>query len=245
MFKSIVTLFRGTVYDMAEAVEDHNVFVILDQQLRDCTRAVDQARKALAMAMAQKEKERAHLTKINALIAGLEVRARDDLEAGEEVLAAEAAAAIAFLEAQSEAGAAAQETVTRETKRLKELVTESERRLVELRRGRRVAVAAARADRLHADDVTPVCLSAGCLEEAARALARLKVRKANLERLWLALDDIDCDTAPVSITRQLAEAGFKPSTRTTAHQILDRLGRRNKAKTGRQQPPEIVAARLQ
>ena len=50
------------------------------------------------------------------------MRARDDLEAGEEVLAAEAAAAIAFLEAQREAGAAAQETVTRETRRLKELV---------------------------------------------------------------------------------------------------------------------------
>ena len=226
MFKSLVTLFRGTVHDAAETVADQNVFAILDQQLRDCTQAVEQARKALAVAIAQKRREGDQLEKTKARIADLEGRACEALGAAEEGLAAEAAEAIAYLEAEKEAGEAAQETFSRETARLKKLVKQSEMRLVELRRGQRIAVAADKANRLRGDEVTSASLSANSLEDAERTLQRLRERQADFERTSAALEELDADTAPASIAERLAEAGFGPSVRTTAKDVLARLRRR-------------------
>lgn len=227
MFKSLVTLFRGSVHEAAEAIEDRNVFAILDQQMRDCTRAVERARKALAVAMAQKEKEADQLQKTRAKIADLEDRATKALEAGEEALAEEAAEAIAYLEAEREAGEAAQETFARETARLRKLVKQSELRLVELQRGQRIAVAAERANRLRGDEITSVNLSANSLEDAEKTLARLQERQADFERTQAALDDLDASREPSSITERLADAGFGPSTRTTAQDVLARLRERS------------------
>lgn len=226
MFKSLVTLFRGTVHDAAETVADQNVFAILDQQLRDCTQAVEQARKALAVAMAQKRKESEQLEKTKARIADLESRACEALGAGEEGLATEAAEAIAYLEAEREAGEAAQETFCREVTRLKKLVKQSEMRLVELRRGQRIAVAADKANRLRGDEVTSANLSANSLEDAERTLRRLRERQADFERTSAALEELDGETAPASIAERLAEAGFGPSLRTTAKDVLARLRQR-------------------
>ena len=232
MFKSLVTLFRGTVHDAAETVADRNVFAILDQQLRDCTQAVEQARKALAVAMAQKRKEAAQLEKTRARIADLEDRACKALDAGEEGLAGEAAEAIAYLEAEKEASEAAQEMFARETSRLKKLAKQSEMRLVELRRGQRIAVAAEKANRLRGDEVTSANLSANSLEDAERTLERLQERQADFERTSAALEELDPVTAPATVTERLAEAGFGPSVRTTAKDVLARLRQRVGQATG-------------
>lgn len=226
MFKSLVTLFRGTVHDAPGTLAVRNVFAILDQQLRDCTQAVGQARKALAIAMVQKRKEQAQLERTRARIAGLEERACRALDAGEERLAAEAVEAIAYLEAEREAGEVAQETFVREAASLKKLAKSSELRLVELRRGQRIAVAAEKANCLRGDEVTSANLSAGSLEDTERTLERLRERQADFGRTREALDKLDAGTAPSSLVEHLAEAGFEPSARTTAKDILARLRQR-------------------
>lgn len=226
MFKSLVTLFRGTAHEVAENVKDRNVFAILDQQLRDCTRAVEQARKALAVAMAQKEKEKAHLAKTRERIADLECRAGEALDTGNEELALEAAEAIAYLEADREASEKAQATFAVETTRLRAIVKQSEMRLVELRRGQRIAVAAEKTNRLRGDEITSGCLSASSLAEAEQTLARLRERQDDFERTRTALDSLDPAISPASLSERMAEAGFGPSTRVTADDVMDRLKRR-------------------
>jgi phage shock protein A len=51
MFKTVLTLFRGSVGAAEEDFESRNALLILDQQMRDA--AVDRAKRTLALAIAQ------------------------------------------------------------------------------------------------------------------------------------------------------------------------------------------------
>ena len=99
MFKTVFTLFRGSVAAAGEDLESRNALLILDQQMRDAAAAVDRAKRTLALAIAQDQQEGRRLDATNARIADLEVRATAALEGGREDLARQAAESIAALEA--------------------------------------------------------------------------------------------------------------------------------------------------
>ena len=97
MLKTLITLVRGRTALVAEELGDQNALLILDQQMRDATLALERAKKALAVAVAQESQEQQRLDATLARIADLETRTIAAIEAGREDLAAEAAEAIATL----------------------------------------------------------------------------------------------------------------------------------------------------
>lgn len=229
MFKSLVTLFRGAAHDVAETVTDRNALSILDQQMRDCTLSVARARKALAVAIAQDGKEQAHIEHTRKRIADLEERAGLALDEDRQDLAAEAAEAIAYLEAECEAGETAQSTFAAEIKRLRKIVKQSELRLVELRRGQRIVVAAEKAKCLRGDEVAPSQMSINTLAEAEQTLTRLRERQKDFERTAVALEELDPSADPSSLVERFAEAGIGRPVRSTPEDVLARLKARRTA----------------
>ena len=119
MFKTLITLVRGRTVAIAEEVADQHALVILDQQMRDATGALDRAKKALAIAIAQEDQEGRRLETTRARIEDLEARAVAAIEAGRDDLATEAAEAIATLEAERDASATARALFTAEIAKLK------------------------------------------------------------------------------------------------------------------------------
>ena len=103
MFKTVLTLFRGSVAAAGEELEDRSALLILDQQMRDAAAAVERSKRTLALAIAQDQQEGRRLDATNARIADLEVRATAALDGGREDLAREAAQQIANLEADRDA----------------------------------------------------------------------------------------------------------------------------------------------
>src|SRR6185437_350742 len=97
MFKTVFTLFRGSVAAVEENLEDRSALLILDQQMRDAGAAVERSKRSLALAIAGDQQEGRRLEATNARIADLEVRATAALDGGREDLAREAAEAIANL----------------------------------------------------------------------------------------------------------------------------------------------------
>src|SRR3954453_6982884 len=142
MFKTVFTLFRGSVAAAEEELEDRSALLILDQQMRDAGAAVERSKRAVALAIAGDQQEGRRLDATNARIADLEVRATAALEAGRDDLAREAAQAIANLEADRDAAMTARTLFASEITRMKAQVANAEARIPELARGRRIALAA-------------------------------------------------------------------------------------------------------
>ena len=119
MFKTVFTLFRGSVAVVEEELEDRSALLILDQQMRDAAAAVERSKRSLALAIAGDQQEGRRLEATNARIADLEVRATAALDGGREDLAREAAQAIANLEADRDAAMTARTLFASEITRMK------------------------------------------------------------------------------------------------------------------------------
>lgn len=227
MFKHFVTLLRGAAHDTARGALDQNALRLLDQQIRDGRGRVAAAKQALAVAMAQAARETRALQAAADQIADLEARARAALAKGEAGLAREAAEAIASLEAEQEASRRAQEAFEVEVGRLKRVLRQGETRLRELERGRRVAAAKDKAQRL-GDAGGPgapgaASLAQATLGEAEETLQRLRDRQDERDQADEALHALDAQSTGESLTTRLSDAGCGPPQRPRAEDVLARL----------------------
>jgi phage shock protein A len=236
MFKTIVTLMRGTSARAAEMLEDQNALLILDQQIRDAATALDRARKALAIAAAQDASEEKRIATLQADIKDLEARATAALDTRED-LAAEAAEAIAGLEIDLAAAQSAHTNFARESARLRALVRNGERRLNELERGRRTAQAAEAVRRLRTKGIWTVGQNASALRDAETTLERLRRNQAEAETADQVYDELANETGPDLLKEKLEKAGFGNRTKPTAASVLDRLRQARQATPAPSQSP--------
>ena len=220
MFKTIITLFRGATHDAEEAFSDRHALAILNQQMRDSAVAVEQARKAVAIAMAQNRQEADQFDRLVARIADLEARTIAAIEQEKEDLAREAAETIALLEAERDASAEAQKQFAAEIARLRANVRNAEMKLRESQRGQRIAAATDKAHNLR--EVAPQS-GLSTLREAEETLLRLRTRQKQIDLTDAAMAEMDASGNPSAITEKLAEAGCGTPLKTSADDVLARL----------------------
>ena len=215
MLKTIVTLVRGAAFRAEEDLADRSALLILDQQIRDSAAAIERAKRALAVAVAQDEAEGKRLETTLARIADLEERALGALSGGREELATEAAEAIAVMEADRDAIREARATFAREISQLKATVMRSGQRLAELERGRRIAMAAESVRRLKTGYGMAGQGGAVALADAEATLRRLRERQAEDAAAANAFEALDNETNATGIAERLEAAGFGRRTRPT------------------------------
>jgi phage shock protein A len=227
MFKAIFTLMRGASARAGEQIVDANALAILDQQLRDATGALERAKKALALAIAQDQQEGTRLEAVEAQIADLEARVIAAMGGGDERLARRGAESIAALEAERDAALTARKLFGAEIGRLRSHVAQAQGRLTALDRGRRLARVAESVRDLRRGRMEDARPYEATLAEAEATLDRLRQRQAEAAAAEDALGQIEASTAPARAAEELAAAGFGPKLKTTADDVLARL----KAKT--------------
>lgn len=220
MFKTIITLFRGAAHDANEEFSDRHALAILNQQMRDSASAVKQARKAVAIAMAQNKQEADQFERLVSRITDLETRTMAAIEQGKEDLAREAAETIALLEAEREASDMAQKQFAAEIARLRANVRNAEMKLRELQRGQRIAAATDKAHKLR--EVAPQS-GMSTLREAEETLVRLRTRQQQIDLTDAAMAEMDASGNPSAITDKLAAAGCGTPLKSTADDVLARL----------------------
>src|ERR1700755_950318 len=223
MFKTVLTIFRGSVAAAGEELEDRTALLILDQQMRDAAAAVDRSKRTLALAIASDQAEGRRLETTNSRIADLEVRATAALEGGREDLAREAAQAIANLEAERDAAMTARTLFASEITRLKRHVASARARITELDRGRRIARASEAVRSLRRSGIEAARPYESTLPEAESTLRRLRDRQMEAQAADDALVELDAATGPLATAERLAEQGFGPRIKTTADDVLARL----------------------
>jgi phage shock protein A len=223
MFKTVLTLFRGSVAAAGEELEDRSALLILDQQMRDAANAVERSKRSLALAIAGDQQEGRRLDATNARIADLEVRTTAALDGGREDLAREAAQAIANLEADRDAAMTARTLFASEITRMKRQVSSAEARITELDRGRRIARAAEAVRALRRGGIEAARPYESTLPEAENTLKRLRERQIEAQAASDALIELDAATGPLATAEKLAEQGFGPRLKSTADDVLARL----------------------
>jgi phage shock protein A len=226
MIKTLVTLVRGRSFAIAQEVADQNALVILDQQIRDAGGALERAKKALAVAIAQDNQEGERLDATRTRIADLEARAVAAIEAGREDLATEAAGAIAALEAERDASAATRTLFAAEIAKLKGHVAQQQARLSQLERGRRIARAAEAVRVARRGRIEGAPVFEGTLAEAEATLVRLRQHQVEADAAEAAYDELDAATGPLAVAEKLAAEGFGPRLKPNAADVLARLRQR-------------------
>ncbi|NRP88097.1 hypothetical protein GFPCMMHI_04017 [Ensifer adhaerens] len=224
MFNVILTLIRGRAYDAEQAFIDRNAMPLLAQQIRDAAGAIQSARRAVAIAVAQNEQEKSQHAAIVGRIADLETRAVAALQKGNDELARQAAEAIAELEAERDSSEKAQAQFATTIAKLKATVRSSEARLQGLQRGERLARATGQTQKLNA-----VCNDGSGLanlDEAEETLARLRAYQDRCEIVTSALKEMDAANRPAIIIEKLANAGFGAPLGPSADDALARLRER-------------------
>ena len=220
MFKMVTTLMRGRSHDAVEAFADANALSILRQQLRDAADGLEKAKRAVAAVMAYAARERQTAARIAGQIGDLETRAMDAIRQGRDDLATEAAAAIAELEAEQAAVARAIAHYDTEIRGLREQVGLAGQRLRALQRGKQIADACDRTQKLRGTMPRGVPAS---LREAEETLERLRSRQEHAEEVEIALSDLSVDTSAGATSARMAAAGCGAPLRPDAAQVLDRL----------------------
>jgi len=228
MFKTVLTLFRGSVAAAGEELEDRTALLILDQQMRDAAAAVERSKRSLALAISQDQQEGRRLETTRARIADLEVRATAALDGGREDLAREAAQAIANLEADRDAAMTARSLFAGEIARLKRHVESAEARITELDRGRRIARASEAVRTLRRGGIEAARPYESTLPEAETTLRRLRERQMEAQAADEALLELDAASGPLAAAEKLAEQGFGPRLKPTADDVLARLNANRK-----------------
>src|SRR6201987_464452 len=226
MLKTLIPLVRGRSFAIAEEVADQNALLILDQQMRDAPGALDRAKKALAVAIAQESQEGQRLEATRSRIQDLETRAVAAIDAGRDALAAEAAEAIATLEAERDASLTARTLFAAEIAKLKGHVLQQQMRFSQLERGRRIARAAEAVRVARRGRIEGAPIFAGTLEEAEATLARLREHQVEADAAESAFDALDAATGPIAVAEKLSAEGFGPRLKLNAADVLARLRER-------------------
>lgn len=226
MFRTVVTLLRGRAFEAEERLADRHALSLLDQQMRDSALAIDRAKKALALAIAQDKAEAEKTDAARARIVELEGRAIAALEGGREDLAQKSAEAIAALEADAQASESARRLFADEIERLASFVRRQSARFADLDRGRRLARAAEAVRVARGGRLEPVSFPQTTLGEAEATLARLREQQAQACAAEVALDEFDAGTRVGDLNDRLAEEGFGPPTKPRAADVLARLKER-------------------
>ncbi len=222
MLKTFFTLLRGGIFAQEQKIADQNALLILDQQIRDSAQALNQAKRSLAIALAQQKQESAHIIETNIQINDLESRVKQALQAKRDDLAHEGASAIAELEAEVTSSTVAQSLFEKEITRLRHHVANAEMRITALDRGRRVAKATAAVSSLRHGRIEESSLFKTGLNDAEATLKRFQEKAFETHNAEDELDLLE-KNSHISAREKLSSEGFGSRLKTTAEDVLSRL----------------------
>ena len=193
---------------------------MIDQKIREADGNLKVAKATLASLIQRKRSEDHQRQALSGRIVDLTKRATSALNAKNEVLAAEAASAIAQMENKVEIRNQTLACLVQKTMRLRSGIEVGHRRIIDLKQG----AIQARALRREQDiQIRMGPLSRGSsAEEAEELIARVLGRDDPFEHSEI-LSQINNDLTHGSITDRMTDAGLGDATRATAASVLDRI----------------------
>lgn len=219
MFNTLKTLILGANARAEETLRDTYAIELIDQKIREAEEGLRAAKGTLASLIQRQRGEERLLATLDQRIADMTRRATEALASGREDLATQAADALAQMENER---VLRSETVLRlesKTVRLRQSVEAGHRRIIDLKQGATTARAIRREQSLIRKLPNG---EASAIEEAEALIARVTNADDPFERSDI-LRGINRELSHEGLADRMADAGFGPSTRVTATDVLARL----------------------
>ncbi|WP_299284239.1 PspA/IM30 family protein [uncultured Tateyamaria sp.] len=221
MLSTFRTLFAGANARAEDRVRDVYAIELIDQKIRETEGQVHAAKATLASLIQRRRSEQKLLDMLRTRIATLTERAQAAIAAGREELAHEAASAVAEMENESLVRQGTIDRLDTQTTRLRSSVERGHRKVIDLKQGALQARAMRREQSMQSQLHTTV-QGQSAADEAQELIDRVVGKDDPLEQSQI-LADINAGLDHTGLEDRMAEAGFGPSTKVTARDVLDRL----------------------
>ena len=221
MFGTLRTLMVGANARAEERVRDTYAIELIDQKIREATAALQAAKGTLASLIQRHRAEVKQVTGVETRIADLTKRAELALKDDNEIMAAEAANAIASLENELDGR---QQTVARLDQRIVQLrhsVETGHRRIVDLKQGL-ISAKAVRNEQTIQSRLNTTIKSGSSVQEAEELIAQVMGREDPFEQAEI-LTDIDRGLSHDTLSDRMSDASYGAATRTSGADVLKRL----------------------
>jgi len=221
MLNVLKTLFSGASARAEEALTDAFAIDLIEQKIREAEAHLNAAKSTLAGLIIRQRNEERQFARLDVQIRDLEGRAVQALQAAQEKLATDAAAAIADLINER---AVRQQTVAQLAERVmrtEAAVAKAHRRIVDLRQGL-ISARAVDAERRMQKSLNRSIGNTTAIRDAEMLINRVMNFDDPLEQGDV-LDEIDASLDGTAVRDRLAAAGFGDRIKTTADDVLARL----------------------
>ncbi|MEP1962502.1 PspA/IM30 family protein [Tateyamaria sp.] len=221
MLSTFRTLFAGANARAEDRLRDVYAIELIDQKIRETETQVQAAKSTLASLIQRRRSEQKLLDMLNTRIAALTERAKDAIAAGRDQLAQEAANAIAEMENESAVRQATIERLDTQATRLRSSVERGHRKVIDLKQGALQARAMRREQGMQSQ-LHSTAQGKSTADEAQDLINHVIDQDDPLEQAQI-LADINAGLDHSGLEDRMADAGFGPSTKVTARDVLDRL----------------------
>ncbi len=221
MLNLFTTLVRGANARAVETATDHFAIDLIAQKVREAEQGLSAAKNTLATLIIRQRQEKKSADQLAAQITDLESRAKKALDDKNENLAMEAARAIAELENEQTVRKETLSRLNERVSRMRASIEKAHRRIVDLRQGATTAKAMDM-ERRAQKNLNRSIGNTDAIREAESLIARVANQDDPFEQGDV-LDEIDQSLSHETIKDRLADAGYGPSGKTKAEDVLARL----------------------
>lgn len=222
IFKKLLTAVRGGATEVGESIVDSQAIRILEQELRDSKKALNDAKTGLTSIMAEKMGVDRKVKDLTAKISEHETYAMQAMDKGDEDLALDVANKIAEFEHELTIQQGILDGYESKVSSLKKMIRQSERNIQAM--DREVSVVKTTAKVQKANDLASAKFSGSnsSMRSATDSLERIKERQQKREDQASAAMDLESETNGDDLQARLKSAGIVDSA-SSGSSILDRL----------------------
>lgn len=222
MLQKIFAAVRGKAHEQGEAFIDKNAIPIMEQELRDAQKHLDNANTELTGIMARESLAKKEVDQIQDKIQGYERSATAALDKGNEPLALECAEEIARLQDELAAAESNHAQYSQTASTLKASINKWQRSIKQIDQQKSQVKATAAAQKAQAAVAAKHSGQNSAMSSAMASLERIKERQALASEQMNAAESLEQERSGAGLEERLKAAGIG-SEANSANDVLARL----------------------
>jgi phage shock protein A len=221
-FRKLFTALRGTATEAGEAIIDTQAIRILEQEMRDAKKHLDEAKENLAKVIAEQMGVEREIKRLSKSIEEHEGYAIQALDKGDNKLAEEIAEKIADLENERNAQQSALESYNSSISTLKQHIRETERNIKSMEREISVVKTTESVQKANEAAATKFSGSNSALHTASDSLERIKKKQQQKTDQMKAARELQQQESGGDLQEKLREAGIVQD-KVSSNSVLERI----------------------